>query len=650
MSLIVCRDVAVAFGATTVVSGVDLRIEPRDRLAVVGANGAGKSSLLDVLAGVAAPARGSVERQARLRTAYLPKEAPAPVAETVLAEAMASRQDLSRLRALMERLEHEMAAGRADLDAVMTRYGEAQHSYEALGGYDLEARARAALGSLGLDEAAQRRHPRELSGGQVRRLELAKLLLQDAELLLVDEPTNHLDLAAIEWLEGTVAGLPGALVVVSHDRRFLDKACSRVLELAHGAAEEYPGGYSAYSRLRGERRARRQKEYEAQQAQIAHQEEFIRRYRAGQRAREARGRQTRLDRLERIEAPRRDQRPRLRFTTAPAANVLLRATGLVAGHPAAPLVSLERAIVTPGDRVAVVGPNGSGKTTLLHTLAGILAPISGTVTQGARLERRLYRQDLGGLDDSGTVLEELLAEHPIGEERGRTHLGALLFEGEEVFATVGTLSGGERARLALGKLALEPTNLLLLDEPTNHLDIPAQEVLEEALLGYPGGIVFVSHDRALIDAVATRVWSLEESPPGAAVPLAVREVLGGYSDLLRVRQPGARPAPAQAAAAATPGTARRRTPASGGATRRAGDAAARRTERGHAAEVRRLESAIADAEEALRRARERLLDPRTFRDPASGAEAGRDHDRLAGALAELYDRWAEIAGSEQPAG
>ena len=210
--------------------------------------------------------------------------------------------------------------------------------------------------------------------------------------------------------------------------------------------------------------------------------------------------------------------------------------------------------------------------------------------------------------------------------------------------------GGERARLALGKLALEPTNLLLLDEPTNHLDIPAQEVLEEALLGYPGGIVFVSHDRALIDAVATRVWSLEESPPGAAVPLAVREVLGGYSDLLRVRQPGARPAPAQAAAAATPGTARRRTPASGGATRRAGDAAARRAERGHAAEVRRLESAIADAEEALRRARERLLDPRTFRDPASGAEAGRDHDRLAGALAELYDRWAEIAGSEQPAG
>jgi ATP-binding cassette subfamily F protein 3 len=646
VSLIVCDSVAITFGAVTVLSGVDLRIEARDRLAIVGANGAGKSSLLDVIAGVADPARGSVERERSLRVAYLPQDAPDPGAPTTLAEAMASRADLVSLREEMEQLEQRLSDAPDDLDALLERYGEIQHTYEGQGGYDLEARARAALGGLGLDAAAQGRHPRELSGGQVRRLELAKLLLQDADLLLIDEPTNHLDLAAIEWLEEFLRLVPAALVVVSHDRRFLDRACDRVLELAHGVAEEYPGNYSAYVRLRRERRARRQKEYEAQQAHITHQEDFIRRYKAGQRAREARGRQTKLDRLERVEAPLLDEHPRLRFTSAKGGNVLLRATELVAGRGDTAMVTLERAVIQPGDRIGIVGPNGSGKSTLLHTLAAELAPLSGSVTDGARLRRRLYRQDLAGLDDQRSVLEELLADHPVGEERGRTLLGALLFEGDEVFASVASLSGGERARLALGKLALEQANLLLLDEPTNHLDIPAQEVLEEALLRFDGGLVFVSHDRALIDAVATRVWSIEPATQPAAAPAVIREVLGGYSDLLRSRQPSAGPAvtmPATApkAAGARQASSRREPrptrPALAGRRERA-------TERAHGAEVRRIEASIAEVEDQLRGARERLLDPATFADPAAGARAGRDYDRLAGALAELYDRWANAAG------
>src|SRR5215467_8040370 len=248
MSLIVCSGVGIAFGATTVLADLDLRVEERDRLAVVGGNGAGKSSLLDVVAGVTLPSAGTIERARRLRLAYLPQDAPEPVADTVLDEAMASRADLLALHGELGRLEAAMSAPGADLEPLLERYGEAQHLYEGQGGYDLEARARAALGGLGLDDEEQSRHPRALSGGQVRRLELAKLLLQDADLLLVDEPTNHLDLAAIEWLEEFVADVPAALVLVSHDRRFIDRVCTRVLELGHGAAEEYPGSYTQYAR------------------------------------------------------------------------------------------------------------------------------------------------------------------------------------------------------------------------------------------------------------------------------------------------------------------------------------------------------------------------------------------------------------------
>jgi ATP-binding cassette, subfamily F, member 3 len=648
VSLLVLDGVGVAFGATTVFGGLELRVEARDRLAVVGANGAGKSSLLAVMAGTAAPAAGRVERARRLRIAHLTQGSPAPSAPTVLAEAMASREDLAALQAEMTRLEDRLGApDGADLEELMARYGEVQHAYQDLGGYDLEARARAALGGLGLDDAAQRRPPRALSGGQVRRLELAKLLLQDADLLLLDEPTNHLDLAAIEWVEDFLRGVAAAIVVVSHDRRFLDGVCTRVLEIAHGATEEYPGTYSAYARLREERRARRRKEWEQQQAHITHQEEFIRRYRAGQRAREARGRQLKLDRLERVPRPVEDERPRLRLGFTPGANVLLRATEVVAGRQGREVVRLDRAVIGPGDRVAIVGPNGSGKSTLLLTLAGELAPLRGTVTPGTRLRLRLHRQEEAAPDAEAaaagrTVLEELLVDHPVGEERARSLLGSLLFSGDEVLTPVAALSGGERARLALGRLALDSTNLLLLDEPSNHLDIPAQEVLEEALRQYPGAVVLVSHDRALIDALATRVWSLE--PPGDGGPAEVREVLGGYSDLLRARR-GEAPAPAAAAPAtagrrASPGRAPARAPdrSPGGEERRE-----RARERSRTAEVRRLEADIAATEAELAEVRRRLGDPATFADPGAGAEAGRQHDRLVGALAELYDRWSEMA-------
>jgi ATP-binding cassette subfamily F protein 3 len=636
MPLLSLDDVAIAFGAEVIVRGVTLRIEPRDRLAVVGANGAGKTSVLDVIAGTLEPREGSIDRSRGLRIAHLPQDAPEPTGTTVLDEVLESRADLLAMHAELTRLEAAMGDAAAHLDDVMTRYGELQHAYQDAGGYDVEARAREALGGLGIDASLQARDPRQLSGGQKRRVELSKLLLADADLLLIDEPTNHLDLASIEWLEDYMAGVRTTFVLVSHDRRFLDRVCTSVLELGHGVAEEYPGNYSQYVRLRAERRARRAKEFESQQAHITHQEEFIRKYKAGQRAKEARGRQKQLDRIDRVVAPPRDRRPRLRFATAPTSQILLKTGDLQVGRGTSVLLTLRPLSIAPGERIAIVGPNGCGKSTLLHTLAGELSPIKGAVNLGTRTHRRLYRQDLGrdgddavtsaySTDDERTVMEDLLADHPVGAERARTVLGALLFTGDDVHKMVGELSGGERARLLLGKVALEETNLLLLDEPTNHLDIPAQEVLEKALLGYGGAIVLVTHDRALIDAVATRTWSIEDG--------GIREVLGGYTELLRARERETRDREREAQNAAT---ALRR------ATARPPASAASPS---GARAIRRLEEEIAATEAELELARGRLLDPDTFADAQSGAEAGRAHDRLSGALAELYERWEELAGS-----
>ncbi|HEX4755160.1 MAG TPA: ABC-F family ATP-binding cassette domain-containing protein [Candidatus Dormibacteraeota bacterium] len=636
MPLLSLDDVAIAFGAEVIVRGVTLRIEPRDRLAVVGANGAGKTSVLDVIAGTLEPREGSIDRSRGLRIAHLPQDAPEPTGTTVLDEVLESRADLLAMHAELTRLEAAMGDAAAHLDDVMTRYGELQHAYQDAGGYDVEARAREALGGLGIDASLQARDPRQLSGGQKRRVELSKLLLADADLLLIDEPTNHLDLASIEWLEDYMAGVRTTFVLVSHDRRFLDRVCTSVLELGHGVAEEYPGNYSQYVRLRAERRARRAKEFESQQAHITHQEEFIRKYKAGQRAKEARGRQKQLDRIDRVVAPPRDRRPRLRFAAAPTSQILLKTGDLQVGRGTSVLLTLRPLSIAPGERIAIVGPNGCGKSTLLHTLAGELRPIKGAVNLGPRTHRRLYRQDLGrdgddavtsaySTDDERTVMEDLLADHPVGAERARTVLGALLFTGDDVHKMVGELSGGERARLLLGKVALEETNLLLLDEPTNHLDIPAQEVLEKALLGYGGAIVLVTHDRALIDAVATRTWSIEDG--------GIREVLGGYTELLRARERETRDREREAQNAATalrPAAARPPASAASPSGARA---------------IRRLEEEIAATEAELELARGRLLDPDTFADAQSGAEAGRAHDRLSGALAELYERWEELAGS-----
>jgi ATP-binding cassette, subfamily F, member 3 len=628
MPLLRVERLKLMYGANEVLHDLTFQVEPRQRLGIVGANGSGKSSLLRAISGDVIPAAGSLTLAPRTRTAYLAQELEAGPHESVYADALHSRPDILELRRRLEGLEAAMArASTAEQAALVDDYGEVQHEYERLDGYAYDNRVAEVLHGVGLTEADQALRPGALSGGQRRRLALARLLLQDADLLLLDEPTNHLDLEAIEWLEGFLRLSRSGMLIVSHDRRFLEHTADDILELQAGLGEWYPGNYSQYVRLRRERRAVRQKEYEAQQEFIARTEEFIRRYKAGQRAREARGRQTRLDRLARVAPPADDQQIRIRLKASVTSDLIFQSDGLTLSYPSPARgggsgwgLKVPAFTVNAGERIAIVGPNGSGKTSLLKALLGELRPLEGRIKTGPRVAMRYYDQHLADLDPNKTVLTELQDAFGLPEETLRTFLGRLLFHGDDAFKTIRSLSGGEKSRVALAKLMLDDAGLLLLDEPTNHLDIPAQEMLEEALQDFEGTIVFVSHDRYFIDAIATRLWVIENG--------AVTMHLGNYSDLDRRRQRAAY----QVAAPEPRKSGRGPTPARSGGTAKP------------VSVVAGVEDRIDELEAEVRRLEEKLADHQTYDDPARVSELARAHEDASRRLRALYQEWEQAAG------
>jgi ATP-binding cassette subfamily F protein 3 len=403
--------------------------------------------------------------------------------------------------------------------------------FEQHGGYDFEQRTERVLTGLGFERERWDRPARELSGGQRTRAQLGRLLLEEPDLLLLDEPTNHLDLATTEWLEHFLSTWPHALIVVSHDRYFLDHVTRRTVELIDGKIESYPAPYSRYVALRAERYARQHKEFAAQQQTIARTEDFVRRYGAGQRAREARGRQTRLDRLERLADRPGEERLRLGLAAATASGqVVLSTTRLRIGYKDKQLLRVPNTQVLRGARIALLGPNGSGKSTLLRTLMDEVPPLGGAFEWGHNVQLGYYAQAHEGLNLNRTVIDEIRDARPMSEGDARSYLARFLFTEEEVFKRVGDLSGGERSRVALARLMLQPANMLLLDEPTNHLDIPARQVLEEELRAYPGTILMVSHDRYFVAAVATEIWAIEDG--------VIRIYRGTYEEYLTLREQG----------------------------------------------------------------------------------------------------------------
>jgi len=527
LSLITLSSVSKHFGAEEVLDAVSFRIERGDHTALVGPNGAGKSTILRIIAGIEEPDRGTVGRARNTRVSYLPQEPEFKAAATLYEAMLDIFRDVIDAQERLRLLEHEMAGGDARNELV-DEYGRLQALIERTG-YNYREQIERVLTGLELGPDTWHIPVDNLSGGQRTRANLARTLLEDADVLLLDEPTNHLDIQAVEWLESYLQELKRAFVIVAHDRYLLDHVTRRTLDLSFHQVVEYDAPYSRYVELKTERLERQREEYEAQQKHIAKTEEFIRRYGAGQRYKEARGRQKQLDRLERLERPRDQEEVHLRLGRPKrSGDIVLVSERLVAGYPEKPLVRLaDEVAVRRGERVAIVGPNGSGKTTLLRTLVGALPPLEGSLHWGANISIGYYSQTLEGLNVRRTVLEEVQHIRPMGEEEGRTYLGRFLFSADDVFKTISILSGGEKSRVALAKLILEEPNVLVLDEPTNHLDLASQDALQKVLEGFAGTILFVSHDRYLIDALAEQVWTVEEG--------RVVRYPGSYSDVVTGR-------------------------------------------------------------------------------------------------------------------
>ncbi len=628
LPILTAKSLQKHFGSEEIFDQVSFQLAERERVALVGVNGSGKSTILRIIAGSEEPSSGEVAKLTGLRVTYLPQEAKFTSDRTVMEEAILAYAPVLASDARMREIEQALAdSSRTDYDALLDEYGALQHFFEIHGGFEMEHRTEEVLAGLGFSESQHAEPVTHLSGGQRTRVALAKALLGEPDLLLLDEPTNHLDLTMLEWLESFLNSWGGSCLIVSHDRYFLDRVTTRTIELSFGGIEDYPAGYTGYLKLRAERMERRQKEYEAQQEYIARTEEFIRKYKAGQRSREARGRQTRLDRLERIHEPQAHQK--LKISIAPAirsGEMVFRTSKLTVGFGTAhgregrTLVSTPELTVERGDRIGIIGPNGEGKTTLLRTMIGEIPPLAGNIDRGVNVTVGYYAQAHEQLTPQGTPITSILQSQPLGEESARNYLGRFLFSGDDVYKPISALSGGERSRLALALLLLRKANVLVLDEPTNHLDVVARESLESMLEEFDGTILFVSHDRYFADRIANKIWSVENGK--------LTQHLGNYSDLLRSRQIGAPPPMKQLETHSTPSPA----PVQRSQPKEISDSQRRKA-------IERSEREIGRLEGKLNRLADDLAIAEIDQDYEAMARLDAEHTLIQSALSEAYELW-----------
>src|SRR3989440_4561647 len=643
MPIVSVIQVGKSFGAERIFSGVSFQINEDDRIGLIGPNGAGKSTLLNILAGRGVPEAGRLAVPRHARIGYLLQATDFQAENTLREEMLTVFAEVREWEHELHELGLAMAAPAAQADPalheeLLERYAELQARFEHAGGYTYEHRVDQVLDGLGFTREQQESPVLQLSGGQQTRAALGKLLLQEPDLLLLDEPTNHLDLAALEWLETYLAGWKGAMVVVAHDRYFLDKIVSRTIEMAFGRIEEYPGNYTKYLHLREERMERRLREYEAQQAYIAHTEEFIRRYKAGQRSREARGRQKLLDRLERVERPQDFPEMHFEFNAVVDSGLVVISTQkLAAGYideanQRTELVRVADLELLRGDCVGLLGPNGSGKTTLLRTIIGELPPVVGHVSIGHNVRIGYYSQTHAGLYAERSIIDEIRQVSALSEEGARTFLGSFLFSGDDVFKPIGSLSGGERSRVALAKLTLRGSNFLVLYEPTNHLDLQSRQFLEEILSEFEGTLLFVSHDRYFIDSLATKVWVIED---GVLIPY-----LGNYTEYRTRKRPLVLDIPPAvqsngktAAAVAKPLTSA--APSSKSAGKRSPKVKVRTIED--------VEGEIEKAEAHVKAVEDELADAALHADAAQLTRLATDYERARAHVEELLAEWERLA-------
>jgi ATP-binding cassette, subfamily F, member 3 len=666
MSLITANSLSKSFGAEDLFANVSFSVAKGARLALVGPNGIGKTTLLRILIGQEEPSSGTVTRARSIRVGYLPQEADFKLEGTLWQACLEPFADLIRQQGELEKLEDEMSDP-VKREQALVRYGALQENFERRGGYVYQVRIKQVLTGLGFDESEFHMALDHLSGGQRTRAYLTRLLLSNPDLLLLDEPTNHLDIAAVEWLEGYLSQWEGAAIIVSHDRYFLDHACNALVEMALSGSEYYRGNYTTYLSERENRWQHRVEVFESGREKLMRDVEYIKKNISGQNVQQAKGKLRRLTRVvqaieqvgmdavvstnwsqldvetttspfsvEEAERRVRSLRPPQRVTpdlglhlrsTRRSGDLVIRTKNLQVGFPdkllfRAPDIELRRT-----DCAALIGPNGAGKSTFLKTILGQLEPLAGEVTLGASLQVGYFAQAHEGLDPDKTVLDEILEASPgMLPYQGRDYLGKYLFSGDDAFKKVSMLSGGERGRLALAKLALQDTNLLLLDEPTNHLDIPSQEILQSVLDAYKGTILLVTHDRYLVDALATQIWEIDPDESHLTMFNGTYSQMKEESRKEEERKNGVR----RLQTSEKVKSRRQETPESA------------KIERKKMAQLQELENTIATLEKDLANLGAQLESP--FVNAKEVVKLGKEYERVQKEMDEKLDEWEKMQG------
>ena len=638
MILLSAQHIQKSFGGNTVLRDASLVLQDGQRLGLVGVNGSGKSTLMKILAGLENHDGGTLSMQKGLRLGYLAQQGAVTPGKTVLEELEAVFAPVVAMEEKLRETERLMACEAENperLRQLGNQYDQLTRQFEESNGYGWRSTVQGVLAGLGFRREQQSQPAESLSGGERTRLCLGRLLLQRPDVLLLDEPTNHLDLKSIAWLEDYLLGYGGAVLLISHDRYFMDHVCDHMAELLLGDIECYDGNYTQYMQQRTQRFEIRMKAYEMQRKEIARQEAIIARYRAFNREksiRAAESREKRLEKMERLEKPVEEGAIHFRFDIRRRTGEdVLMGEELEKGYGDRVLFSHVKLHLRAGDRVALIGDNGVGKSTLFKCIIGQERFDQGEIRLGTGVDIGYYDQHQAHLHEEKTVLDEVWDDfHRMEQSEVRGALGMFLFTGDEVFAPISTLSGGEKGRVALTKLMLRKDNLLLLDEPTNHLDMDSREVLEAALEDYPGTILAISHDRYFINRFATRVMVLEQS--------GVKEYLGNYDDYLEKINRGQAPDGDQ------PQT-----------TKTAQDKEKRRS-REATQRLKALRAAVSEAEAAVARAEQEQADlealmaaPETYQDAAKAAELAKRYQQQQQEVARRYEAWeaAEAALAQE---
>ncbi|MGG1479981.1 ABC-F family ATP-binding cassette domain-containing protein [Bacillus smithii] len=630
------------YGSELILSNIKLEIQSRDRIALVGRNGAGKSTLLKIIADQLSYDSGEIIKPKDVTIGYLAQDTGLESDLTIWNEMLSVFGPLREMEKKLRDLENQMADPTVYNDPekfkkIVKEYDQLQIQFKEQGGYQYEADIRSVLHGLHFQDYDYETKISSLSGGQKTRLALGKLLLSKPDLLILDEPTNHLDIETLTWLEQYLQNYPGAILIVSHDRYFLDKVVTQVYEISRHKARKYYGNYSDYLIQKAEQYEREMKQYEKQQEEIEKLQDFIQRNIArASTTKRAQSRRKRLEKMELMEKPAGDEKSaQFSFEIAKqSGNEVMRVKDLAIGYGHDPVSENIHLNITRGESIALVGPNGVGKTTLLKTIIGLLQPIKGSVQFGTNVEIGYYDQEQANLTSNKTVLHELWDDFPdYNEKEIRTVLGNFLFSGDHVLKTVSSLSGGEKARLALAKLMMKKANFLILDEPTNHLDLDSREVLENALIDYPGTLLFVSHDRYFINRIATKV--IELSPNGTT------EYLGDYDYYVNKKQE-------QLELSLLEQQENRRTSDDDTTASKNTfvlDKEAKKAERKKRRRIEEIEQTIEQKETVLSEKEALLVQPDIFQDYEKAHAINQEIEQLKAEIDQLMEEWTELQES-----